>query len=82
MGWMENWGIDPAQVEVSEDRVRLCGGKGWHLAFRAIADGTNRRTMIAAISPGDIALSTTAPTLDFPEKNNDPLDILGSYEND
>ena len=82
MGWMENWGIDPAQVKVSEDRVRLCGGKDWHLAFRAISSATDRRTVIAAILPGDIALSTTAPTLDFPKKNNDPLEILGEYEDE
>ena len=65
MGWMEKWGIDPAQVKVGEGRVRLCGGKDWHLAFRAISSATDRRTVIAAILPGDTALSSTASTINF-----------------
>ena len=80
MGWMEKWGIEPKDVQIQDGNVKICGGKNWHLAFRAISSATDRRTVIAAILPGDIALSTTAPTLDFPEKNNDSLDVLGSYE--
>lgn len=75
MGWMEKWGIEPKDVQIQDGNVKICGGKNWHLAFRAISSATDRRTVIAAILPGDTALSSTASTINFKRNEN-----IGNYE--